>query len=176
MFQGSSGRKARWKEQEPCMQRTTQQRCWRWQCWGHRRAERGIVKGHMTLPRPLASAQVHRLKGREVTCTQTSQTSRWGHPATPESRGSACWDAIPTTVPIQAPSQRRTSQLTCRQKLQTRQPEAQQQPRYLILFRKRDAVADCAMRRQLQQQQQRTHLPKHRASERQRPGDPLSKK
>jgi len=92
-----------------------------------------------------------------------------------ESWGSTCWDAIPTTVPIQAPSQRRTSQLTCRQKLQTRQPEAQQQPRYLILFRKRDAVADCAMRRQLQQQQQRTHLPKHRASERQRPGSAFKK-
>jgi hypothetical protein len=44
-----------------------------------------------------------------------------------ECRGSTCWDAILTTVPIQAPSQRRTSQLTCRQKLQTRQPETQQQ-------------------------------------------------
>jgi hypothetical protein len=68
-------------------------------------------------------------------------------------RGTTCWDAIPTTVPIQAPSQRRTSQLTCRQKLQTQQPEAQQQPCFPILFRKRVAVADRAMHKQLQQQQ-----------------------
>ena len=52
-------------------------------------------------------------------------------------RGTTCWDAIPTTVPIQAPSQRRTSQLTCRRKLQTQQPEAQQQPCTPMLFRKR---------------------------------------